>query len=139
MNCKREKKIKIDYLQSQTMRILNRIIDKYFDIQERRIIKIHGSSMQEAGLPDVIILLKAKDFNKSKNTPESFQLWIEIKRNWKDTPTELQMNNIKKLPKFGFITGYIVGGEFKYSWDDENTHEFESIIERIYRMSLNGN
>ena len=45
--------------------------------------------------------------------------WIEIKRDWNDTPTNLQLYNVQDLRELGFITGFRVDEEFKLNWSDK--------------------
>ena len=83
-------------LQSQQKQYLDKVLkeicgDNYL------LIKIHGGRYQLAGLPDFLIL-----------TP-SINFWLEHKRNDKDLPTPIQRHMLKKLRRYGFVTGIITG------------------------------
>jgi len=74
-------------------------------------IKIHGSSYQEKGLPDVQFYIR--------NGDKTYFFWLEIKNGWLDKPNTLQLRNVeKRFRKIGWITGFVVGKEFKYNWTD---------------------
>lgn len=91
--------------QNQNIKLIKKIIDeKYKDV---RYIKIHGGKYQEAGLPDLMILI-----------PGHKHIWIEIKRDWNDTPTKLQMWNVADLQRRGYMAGFVAGDEFKLAWND---------------------
>lgn len=94
--------------QAKTISLLKRLLGEAG--LECRLIKLHGGRYQEAGLPDLMIL-------SNDHTVPKF--WLEIKRDWRDKPTALQAWNIEDLRKRGFITGYLVGDEFKANWDNE--------------------
>jgi len=88
---------------------------------KHRLIKIHGGRYQEAGLPDLMIFIRS-----GKKT---LQMWVEIKRSWRDTPEALQRWNVEEnLPQFGWVTGYLVGTEFKHGWDHVDTLNIKSVI-----------
>lgn len=91
--------------QDKTLRILKKLFNEHPPMCVR-FIKIHGGRYQEAGLPDILILTANKNF------------WLEIKRDWSDKPSSLQTWNITTLRQYGFITGYVVGDEYKLNWDD---------------------
>jgi len=118
----------MDYIQPKTVKIIKDIFAKNFAKEEYRIIKIHGGQYQEKGLPDIMILTNIKD-------KEPLKFWIELKRNWKDKPSMLQMHNIKNLRKFGFVTGYCVGPEFKEKWSHFHI-DFETYIKAIIEEDL---
>lgn len=86
-----------------------------------RFIKIHGSKYQESGLPDILCAIK--------RTRKTINIWLEVKRNWKDKPTPLQIYNIKDLRNRNFFTGFVAGKEFKLNWNDEPV---------LFEMALKG-
>ena len=101
--------------QDQTIRILKKVFEQYSI--EPRLIKIHGGQYQEKGLPDLLVLM-----------PDEPNWWLEIKANWNDTPTKLQQHNIEQLRKYGFVTGYLVGNQFKFRWNSNIIHPVEYLI-----------
>jgi len=107
--------------QSQTIKTIQQILNR-FDIQYR-LIKIHGSRYQEAGLPDLMILIR-------KSETERWNLWVEIKSSWSDKPTKLQQWNVEfSLRDYDFITGYVVGDEFKTHWTGKAV-KFEDFLKK---------
>ena len=111
---------KIVMNQKQNIELIKKIFKQRFsDAGDKiRFIKIHGSQYQEAGLPDLMILISTLPNGPLTAWTKRIQLrfWFEIKRNWKDEPTPLQKHNIQNLFQFGFHTGYIAGDEIKLSW-----------------------
>lgn len=97
--------------QKQNINLIKKIFKEHYKNCKIRFIKIHGSQYQESGLPDLMILVKPMVHYK--------KYWLEIKRDWKDTPTALQEFNIKDLRNFGYITGFISGNECKRNWTDK--------------------
>jgi len=100
--------------QKDNIKLIKKTIAKYLPEKWRiRYIKIGAGRFQEAGLPDLIILIK-------KDNQLQLQFWIEIKRNWLDKPTELQKFNIKDFQDFGFITFFVAGNEICFEWPKED-------------------
>lgn len=101
--------------QKQTIDIIKRVLSHHETLIGWRLVKIHGGPYQEAGLPDVQIYLRLGHTNNIYLK----HYWLEVKRSWKDRPTDLQKHNINELGLFGWRTGYVVGDEFKYNWEDD--------------------
>ena len=105
-----------------------------FGKENVRFIKIHGSKYQEAGLPDVIVLVHNSSSDYFVKTSSHF--WIEIKRDWNDTPTALQQYNIVNLRSHGYQTGYYIGTEFKLNWGDALAWNFSDYLGKYFRKSI---
>ena len=97
--------------QKQNIILIKKIFKEHFKDAKIRFIKIHGSQYQEAGLPDLMVLIH--DFYRDR----PLKFWLEIKRDWDDGPSELQRYNVESLRWYGFHAGYIAGDEFKEGWD----------------------
>jgi len=99
--------------QKDNIRLIKKTIRKIIDSQHKNIkvryIKIGASKYQEVGLPDLQILI----YNVTDK--KHLKFWIEIKRNWNDKPSKLQIFNIIDLRCYGYRTGFIAGDEFKES------------------------
>ena len=75
---------------------IRKLVIKIVDLNNRvRFIKIHGGQYQQAGLPDLMILVNRQHF------------WLELKRDPSDIPTEIQSYNCERLAIQGFITGFV--------------------------------
>ena len=104
-----------------------------FGKENVRFIKIHGSKYQEAGLPDVMVLV---NYSIPSSGSITHRYWIEIKRDWNDTPTALQQYNIVNLRSHGYQTGYYIGGEFKLNWTDVVAWNFSDYLGKYFRKSI---
>lgn len=102
--------------QAQTIEAVKKLAASKFPNDDIRVIKIHGGQYQEAGLPDFMLLVGKK-----------YKFWLEAKSSWKDEPSQIQKHNIKNLRDHGFITGYVVGKEFKIDWDS-TVYSFDEFI-----------
>ncbi|HDY89527.1 MAG TPA: hypothetical protein ENH82_15625 [bacterium] len=108
--------------QSKNIKLIKKIFRETFPHVKFRFIKIHGSQYQETGLPDLMILCDGIiDLNQSVlfQQRQMPNFWIEIKRDWNDTPTNLQLYNVQDLRQYQFITGFMTGEEFKLNWGDK--------------------
>jgi len=100
--------------QKQTIDALRLLFRQRFGTAGFRFIKIAGSAYQEDGLPDLLI----KTYN-------GFLFWFEIKRDWEDKPTPLQIYNINDLRiRHKLLTGFCILNkkkelEFKRHWEDK--------------------
>jgi len=110
-------------LQNKNISLIKKIVHERFPLKSTKIrfIKIHGGRYQETGLPDLMVLIS---FNEGGNA----RYWLEIKRNWKDEPSDLQKFNIQDLREFGFITGYVVGDGFKAKWSEKKQKKLINIF-----------
>ncbi len=101
-----------------TQKIKQTFKNKYPELYKYiRFIPIHGSRYQEAGLPDLMILV-----------PLYRNYWLEIKRTWRDKPTQLQLYNLINLTDFAFTTGIVVGDEYKRNWEDSSSKKLIDVI-----------
>lgn len=94
--------------QRETIRRVTLAVRLVFGSQNVRTIKIHGGTYQEQGLPDLMLLVRGGPC-----------FWLEAKQTWQQRPTALQQHNVESLREFGFITGYVVGDEFKADLGDQ--------------------
>lgn len=104
--------------QSKTIKMIKDTFDDYIiknktKVARIRYLKIHGGSYQEKGLPDLMVLLNMFA-SKKRRCKELY--WFEIKNSWSDIPSALQQYNIREFRSYGFITGYVVGDEYKKTW-----------------------
>lgn len=116
--------------QNKNIKLIKKIFRETFPHVKLRFIKIHGSQYQEAGLPDLMILC---DGIVDPRQSVLFQrqmpnFWVEIKRDWGDTPTNLQLYNAQDLGGYQFVTGFVVGDEFKLNWGDK-PQDFRKFLE----------
>ena len=112
--------------QAKAIGTIKKIFYQAYGKENVRVINIHGSKFQEAGLPDWKILVKENDLHRP------FHFWIEHKTNWDQTPTSLQQYNVKNLRDFGYITGYTTGNDFKYNWIDIMTWQLTDLLKKRY-------
>ena len=104
-------------LQSQQKKYLDKVLkeicgDNYL------LIKIHGGRYQLVGLPDFLILTPNTNF------------WLEHKRNNKDLPTPIQKHMLKKLRRYGFVTG-VITGDIVTNIESGAKFSFKKILEEI--------
>jgi len=89
-----------------------------------RLIKIHGGPHQEAGLPDLLLLMRRGD--------QTRVAWLELKSSWTDRPTSLQRWNVESsLRKFGVRTAYAVGEEVKTTWEQDTPVSLTVWLEEV--------
>ena len=100
--------------QNQNIALIKKIFHEVWPTVPIRFIKIHGSQYQEAGLPDLMILL-----GFLCHGADQLSFWVEVKRDWKDEPSDLQKYNVKNLKWYGYYTGFIAGDEFKHDWGEK--------------------
>ena len=94
--------------QNQNIKLIKKVFINHFKNDKIRFIKIHGGRFQESGLPDMMILVKSRQL----------KFWLEVKRDWNDTPSKIQQYNIADLRLAGFITGYVAGPEITEIWEN---------------------
>lgn len=110
--------------QKQTLNNIQKIFLEIFGEQNFRIIKLHGDRYQEAGLPDIDVY-----------TTQNLLFKFEIKRSWNDEPTELQKWNIKDARRYGFLTGYVVGNQFKPEWNSKMAVSLKQWVSIQFRLT----
>ena len=118
--------------QNKAIGIIKKIFYQHYGKENCRMIKLHGGRYQEGGLPDIMMLVRTHGEPGKTQFHEEFQFWIEVKRDWDDEPTALQKHNVKDLSRFGFITGYCIGDDFKYDWEDKEVWQLADLLKKRY-------
>jgi len=115
-----------DLLEGEAREMILATFRKHFGVKNVDFINVHGSKFMKKGLPDLMILIK-----------DHMPYWIEIKRNFHDTPEKLQKFRVKQYSRMGFITGFSDGRFIKFNWSDDIKHEIDNFI-KITKRSCNG-
>ena len=57
--------------------------------------------------------------------------WLEIKNDWvNDKPSEIQKWNVRDLSGRNFITGFVVGDEYKGAWESSTKIPIKTLIKK---------